>query len=158
VPEPIPAADLAYIAAVVDTMANLRICKSSKSPLPEVQVNNGNLALLDHLGRLTGVEPMRLEREYSRHLCSQHCDGPHKHVHATYGRWHLTGARATVLLHNVRPYLRLRTADAGELLEVGLAAGWKSHAIEGMLTLGWTLPPFKSQARARADQLWKDVS
>jgi len=152
---PITTTDLAYVAAVVDTMANLRERTSSASPLPEVQVNCANLPLLAWLEAVTGAKHFPTDREYTRHRCAQHCVEPHQHVRSRSGRWSVTGARATVLLHNVHPYLRLRADEAAALIQLGLAAGWKSNAVEGMLALGWTLPPFKAQARARADQAWK---
>lgn len=133
-------ADKAYCAAIVDTLANLRTRTTDKSVLPEVQVNCPNLDLLRWLGAITGTGHFETRRDYMRHVCTDHCPEAHAHVQSTSGRWSVTGARATVLLVGVSPYLRLRTAEASELIQVGLAAGWKPATVTKMAALGWTVP------------------
>lgn len=133
-------ADKAYLAAIVDTLANLRTRTTERSVLPEVQVNCPNLDLLAWLGQVTGTAHFQTRRDYLRHVCTDHCPSAHAHVRSTSGRWSVTGTRATVLLIGVAPYLRLRTGEAEELIGVGLAAGWKPATVTKMAALGWPVP------------------
>jgi len=141
-------ATLAYVAAVVDTFANLRLRQVERAQLPEVQVNCPNLALLEWLGEITGTTPFTTKRDYMRHGCAQHCEEAHQHIKSRSGRWGVTGVRATVLLINIEPHLRFRRAEALDLIEHGMAVGWKSHTAKSMADLGWAVPTRQAGLRS----------
>jgi hypothetical protein len=61
--------------------------------------------------------------------CTEHCREKHQHVMSVSGRWSVTGANATVVLWNIRPFIQLQTEQVRTDLVVGLSAGFKpAHA------------------------------
>lgn len=134
-------ADLAYIAAIVDTQGHITTRTVRETVLPALAVSSPNTALLTWLGQLTGTRPTITRRQYGRAACSEHCPDAHQHVTSVSGRWSVTGAKATVVLHSVTPYLRLRTEEAAEAVRLGTAARFKPATVAKMLALGWSSPP-----------------
>jgi hypothetical protein len=133
--------DLAYMAALIDTMGSLRIRSTPEGTrLPSVTVSSANARLLQILSEATGTNLIVISRNYDRRGCSEHCDGPHDHVDSTTSRWNITGARATVFLNALVPYMRIQTDEAEELLSIGLGAPRKAATAERMRDLGWSLP------------------
>lgn len=134
-------ADVAYVAAVIDTQAKITYRKVRDSLLPQVQVCGSNTALLRWLGDLTGVRPIVTERDYTKHNCTIHCPTRHARIVSVSGRWTISGAKATVLLHTVLPYLRFQVQTAQEAVAVGMAVHYKGATVRKMQALGWTPPP-----------------
>lgn len=135
--------DLAYVAGVVDVLANLRLRQPTatlRSPLPEVQVNGPYPGLQSYLGRITGTRPVATRRDYTRHNCTEHCPDRHAHIVSESGRWGVTGTKAFVLLSAVRPHLRLRAGLVDDLIAAGAEAQHKTATLESMSRLGWPLP------------------
>lgn len=133
-------ADLAYVASVVDNIALIGERNVNGALLPRVAVSTGNLGLLKDLGRLTGVGITSVTRSYGRAPCAEHCTERHQHIDSVTGRWILTGAKATVLLAAVRPYLRLRADEATSVIALGLTSGFKPATVTKMAALGWPIP------------------
>lgn len=138
----------AYIAGIVDAMGILRVREVRESTqLPMVAVHGSNLGLLDWLAARTGSGVTLTRREYMRDGCSLHCPQAHVHIQSYSGRWSLTGARATVLLYGIIPYMQLQSKTATEMLELGLATPYKAATVAKMTALGWPLPPMAAPTR-----------
>lgn len=133
--------DLAYAAALVDNLARLSARTVHGTELPQVTIQ-GKQPGLEWLAEITGVALIPVNRQYTRHVCSEHCPEAHSPIESRSRRWHLTGARATVVLWNLDPYLRNPEAsrEARRLVGVGLAAGYKGNVAVDLTRLGWELP------------------
>lgn len=142
--------DKAYLAAIVDDRAVLRVRKNGDTNLPMVAVHSASVGLQYVLAEFTGTKVTVVNRDYQRKPCALHCTERHEHSTSTSMRWSVTGSKATILLFGVIPYMRMRRAEAEDLLENGLLIPWKSSAVEEMAALGWKIPPLRNQPRARA--------
>lgn len=134
---------VAYVAGIVDTWGVIRTRATDNGTLlPFVAVHSPNLGMLDLLADLTGTKVTKTQRSFMRMGCSIHCQEKHRHVQSNSGRWSLSGAKATVLLFNVLPYLRLQVPEATASLDVGLATRFKKATVQKMAQLGWKVPEF----------------
>lgn len=134
-------ADLAYVAALIDQFGRLSIrALPSGSEIPEVTIQNRRIAALDWLAEITGVSVVRVGKDYSRHQCSEHCPQKHTRVESETRRWQVSGAKATILLHNIEPYMRVQGVLARNLVWVGQRSGFKTNAVIEMAGLGWSIP------------------
>lgn len=134
-------AEIAYVAGVLDTLGYFRVRETPDGTrLPHIAVSTPNVPLLAYLGELTGVTVFATTRTYDRHRCMQHCEEAHQHVVSRSSRWSVTGARATIVLAAIRPYVRLHADDVDELLAVGMDAPRKPVTPKKMSTLGWPNP------------------
>lgn len=134
-------AEAAWVAGVLDTCGRLTSrTLSSGTELVDVSVHSPNVPLLERLAELTGVRHVVISRRYPKAGCAQHCPERHVHVVSVSARWQVTGARATVLLFNALPYLRLHQEQATWLLGVGLRTRWTSAPVADMRRLGWRIP------------------
>lgn len=135
---------IAWIAGVVDVMAALRFrgVGESGTELPLVAVSTANLAVVNVLADATGMKVTPVSRDYVKNGCSKHCPQAHMHVVSVTGRWSVTGVRATVLLHNLLPYMQVQAEEAEKLVAVGLRSPRKPAVIEKMVRLGWEAPVF----------------
>lgn len=132
---------LAYIAAVLDTQARITTMETSGGTvLPLVALSCPNMKLLEFLGSLTGMQPFTTKRSYDKHRCSLHCDAAHDHVVSQSGRWSISGAKATVVLAAIQPYVRFQTEEVSVALKAGLEAPKKKATPEKMKQLGWPIP------------------
>lgn len=135
-------ADKAYCAGVIDLAGVIRTRKiNTDTELPYVALSGSNEAMLRHFARLTGTRAFVTSRNYYKAGCAEHCQAKHQHVVSTSGRWSLSGVKATVLLHNLRPYLRIQADAARDAVLVGLEAPFKAATLRRMLQLGWEAPP-----------------
>lgn len=132
--------DLAYLAGVIDSQAVIRSRQVGDTVLPMVALHGSNMSMLDHLAAVTGTKVTPTSRTYDKAGCSEHCPDKHQHIVSKSGRWSVTGARATVLLAALRPFLRLQGFAADEALAVGLRAPRKGNTAGKMAGLGWPLP------------------
>lgn len=134
-------AELSYMAAVIDVQGNIRVMETQGGTLlPRVMLSCPNLALLDYFGSMTGMKPILVKRSFDRHRCSIHCEEAHDHITSVTGRWSVSGAKATVMLAAIEPYIRFQKAETEEALKVGLAAPKKPATPAKMKALGWPIP------------------
>jgi hypothetical protein len=106
----------------------LRITEQG-TQLPSIALSNGNIDMLHYLATLTGTRAITTRRTYVKAGCTEHCREKHQHVMSVSGRWSVTGAKATVVLWNIRPFIQLQTEQVRTDLVVGLSAGFKpAHA------------------------------
>ena len=77
--------------------------------LPAVAISSGNSDMLTYLAKLTGTRSVVTRQAYVKAGCSEHCREKHQHVMSTSGRWSVTGAKATVVLASIRPFVHLQT-------------------------------------------------
>lgn len=140
--------DLAYAAALIDNFGKLKTRRVGERELPEVIIQ-GKIRTLPWLAYITGVKLIEVSKGYHRHQCSQHCPTAHTEIVSVSNRWVLTGARATIVLHNVEPFMRAHGREARALVEVGQAVGYRGGVVNSMTTLGWKIPDLREQPRAR---------
>lgn len=133
---------LAYLAGVLDMHAVIRTRKGADGDLPSIAMHGPQTDMLEFLANLTGTRAIVTRRDYTKAGCAEHCAEKHQHIVSVSGRWSVTGAKATVLLWNVRPYMRLQTDVATAAIGSGLRAGYKPATLKNMRDLGWDLPDF----------------
>lgn len=131
---------LAYVAGIVDLLGLIRIRDVEGTMLPVLQIHGQHMPIFNYLGELTGTRAIETRRDYTRAGCSQHCSEKHMHIVSRSGRWSLTGAKATVVLWNIQPYLREKKDAADGALAVGLATKFKQGTVDKMAALGWDVP------------------
>lgn len=133
--------EYAYIAGILDIMARITTMETTDGTrLPLVAVSTTDTGILNYLGEVSGITPFLTHRSYDKHRCIEHCETAHEHVVSTSGRWSVSGAKATIILHNVRPFLRMQLDAAEDALEVGLVAPFKPATPAKMVELGWKVP------------------
>ena len=128
---------LAYIAAILDSRAVIRERTVGETDLPYIAVSCPDERLLDLLCRATGIRKVVTRREYIKAGCSEHCKQKHVHTVSKSMRWSLTGIKATVVLDNCLPYMRIQEEEAQRVLAIGLTAPYKTAALRRMVELGW---------------------
>lgn len=133
-------ADLVYVAAVVDLLGHVTVRSMEGTDLPYIAISTRHVELLSDLGEMTGTKVLTTRRAYNQHRCREHCDEAHQHVESVSGRWQLTGAKATVLLAAIKPFIRFQKTDIEEALKVGLGAPKKPATPNKMKALGWPIP------------------
>ncbi len=132
--------EIAYIAAVIDVQGLVRLRVTPEgTELPHVAVS-GDMALLTYLGELSGVAPFTTKRSYDKHRCREHCTEAHQHILSVSGRWSVSGAKATVILYAVEPYVMFKKDEVAEALTAGLKAPRKKATPAKMHKLGWPMP------------------
>lgn len=132
--------DRAYVAALLDAFGRLTSrALSTGVELPEVSIQ-GRVAALDWLAEVTGTKVVEIPKGYNKHQCAEHCTERHTRVDSMTRRWVVTGARATIVLHNVEPFLRVHGALARNLVWVGQRVGYKDAVARDMAGRGWTVP------------------
>jgi hypothetical protein len=141
-------ADLAYAAALIDNLASLRVRTLGQSRLPVVEIS-GKYAGLPWLGEVTGTKVVETKRNYSRHNCTQHCPSAHAEIKSYSMRWSITGMRASIVLHNVLPFLRVQADDAHALMDYGLTLSYKGQVVNDLAKIGWKIPDLPAHPRAR---------
>lgn len=142
--------DLPYVAALIDNFGALRPRVANGNELPEIHIQ-GKVPAMHWLAELTGVRVIDIEKSYNRHQCSEHCPAKHTHIVSMTGRWVVTGARATIVLHNVERFMRVQGRRARDLVAMGQAVGYKGNVINDMTRLGWEIPDLRPQPRARVE-------
>jgi hypothetical protein len=133
---------LAYIAGIIDSQAGIRSRFVGETELPMVYVHGPNLPVLNLLADMTGTSVTVVRRGYAKAGCSTHCPDKHQHVTSVSGRWSVSGAKATVLLWNIRPYLMFQQEAAAAALAIGMSSPLKQATPQKMVELGWSLPDF----------------
>lgn len=134
-------AEKAYMAAVLDTLANFNIRTTPDgTELPEITISTPNKDLHKYLREMTGGRAFSIVRSYHRAGCRVHCAEKHRQVKAKSLRWQITGARATMLLNDVVEYMHLKRDEAEELLNIGVGAPHKPATVSKMASLGWSVP------------------
>jgi len=132
---------LAYLAGVLDYEGVIRVRElPTGTQIPYVGLSGSNAPMLALFAKHTGTRSVVTRRKYVKAGCNEHCKEKHVHVQSVSGRWSVTGAKATVLLWNVQPYVRFQTGVLSEALAVGLRAPFKNATVEKMRELGWDVP------------------
>lgn len=130
-----------YLAGILDANAIFRVREvPGGTRLACVAVHGLPVPVLEVLAEATGTKVTIVNRDYQRAPCADHCEEQHQHVSSVSGRWSVTGAKATVLIAAVLPFLRVQQEAASEVLKVGLAAPRKPATFDKMATLGWPVP------------------
>ena len=134
-------ADKIYIACILDNFGNFNSRKlKSGTVQPLIQMFGKKPKIMKWLAEVTGTTAIEIIKYSSRHNCTEHCPEAHAPVEFRSMRWQCTGVKATILLHNVVPYMRERKAEAKQLLEAGLQAHFKEAYVERMADMGWDIP------------------
>lgn len=127
-------AELAYVAALVDTLGRLWTRKVHADELPMLTIQ-GKHEILLWLAEITQVKLMRLDRAYSKHNCTEHCPTRHQDIASWTYRWELNGGKAIVLLEAIEPYLRLKGREARKLIEASQVIAFKPKLMADMRRL-----------------------
>jgi hypothetical protein len=128
----------AYVAGLLDAQGLITVrTDQAGSVLPVVALSIPNQELVSWLGTLTSTTPTITKRQFSRHRCTEHCPTNHQQVSSVSMRWIVTGAKATVVLRAVRPWLRFQTEQADSVLAVADQAPYKPATFQKMRELGW---------------------
>lgn len=133
-------ADLAYTAALIDTRGKITPRTVGDAVLPQVSISGKPFPALQWLGEITEVRVVPTERSYAKAGCAEHCSEKHQHIRSMSGRWSVCGAKATIVLAAVQPYLRFCAAEVEDAIRLGLRADWKGATPLRMASLGWPLP------------------
>lgn len=133
---------VAYVAGIIDTQGLIRTRMAGDTELPYVGLSGSNTGMLRFLAGLTGTKVTETRRSFMRAGCSIHCKEKHQHVLSISGRWSVSGVKATVLLYNIRPYLRLQVDEAVAAIRVGVSTKFKPATVQKMVDLGWEVPTF----------------
>lgn len=141
--------DLAYAAALVDALGALTLRDVGPTQLPNVAIQGKYVETLSWLGEQTGTRLTTISRDFMRSACSDHCPEPHVHIKSTSVRWVVTGVKATIVLHNLAPFMRVQRDAALTMVEAGRGIGYKGQVVEAMRDRGWDIPELKKQPRAR---------
>ena len=154
---------LAYIAGVLDLHGVIRTRTAGDTELPYVALSGSNEGMLTFLADVTGTRAVVTRRQFSRAGCAEHCSEKHQHVTSVSGRWSVSGVKATVLLWNVRPFMRLQAEEATSALAVGMSTKYKPATVRKMAELGWDVPEFDAGNVVRMEQdattgRWKKAS
>lgn len=123
--------DAAYVAALVDTLGKLTSRVVSRDELPVVTIQ-GKHDILPWLAAQTGVKIMKLDKNYTRHQCTEHCPDKHMGIESWTYRWQLVGARAALLLREIEPYMRLQAREARRLIELSEHIAFKPAVVADM--------------------------
>lgn len=126
-------ADKAYIAALVDTLAKLTSRVVSRDELPVVTIQ-GKHEILEWLAVVCGVKLMKLDKNYTRHVCTEHCPSKHLDIESWSYRWQLVGARAAVLLEEIEPYMKIQAFEARRLIRLSSDVAFKPDTVKDMRT------------------------
>lgn len=131
---------LAYLAGVIDASAILRKREVRDSGLlPSVAVH-GLEPVIRMLAKATGTQPTTVSRDYHSAQCVEHCPGRHNHRVSVSLRWSLTGARATVALAAIEPFVVIQQHDVRAFVADGLEQRWTLPPVKAMAKLGWPVP------------------
>lgn len=144
-----PDLPFAYLAGVIDARGHIEAYNRHGHVQPRIRVTTRKVELLTALADFTGNKVVLDSRGYERKPCGDHCNAPHSHVQRQSAQWTVDSSRATVVLHNVFPFLIAQRAEAALALEAGLRAypPARGDVPKQMAALGWTLPPTLSVVR-----------
>ncbi len=138
----IPESDLAYLAGVVDVLGRIWSRPSSNGRrLPLLEINGNRPELLAWLGEITSTDIIPTSRDYMRSGCEEHCPQQHVHTISNSTRWSVTGAKATIVLFNIEPFIFLRRPEVEFALGLGMMAEMRAQTVRDMKTNGWAVPP-----------------
>lgn len=130
--------ELAFISGVIEARGHIEVGKRG----PRIRITTARTPLLTYLAKHTGVKVVHDDRGYQRRPCSDHCEQPHSHYVRQSTQWTVDSTRATIVLHNVMPYL----IDTQPKAKKALATGMKNYppargdTITQMKKLGWETP------------------
>jgi len=136
----------AYLAGAIDLIGLIRLRDAPRGPLPVVQMHGPHFNVMTLLGELTETKVIPTSRDFVRAGCLEHCADRHQHIKSISARWSVTGAKATVLLWNLLPYLRAKRTIADVVMEAGINAGYKPATVRKMQELGWEIPDVRRKA------------
>lgn len=160
-PLPVTAADMAWMAGVIDVKGAVirKNNKTRRTPQVVLYVQTREERIAVRLSALTGIAPeaheRRLPEQFLRRNCAEHCKVPHVHVgEGEYPwqmppttRWALTGIAAAVVLANLAPFMSTYPDYAEDVVMIVgnfAAAGQGSGAVRKTLlrlkALGWQIP------------------
>lgn len=132
---------LAYFAGLIDAIGHINTFQTEGgTELPRISVSSPNREILNMLAFETGTKPFDTTRVYDRHRCAEHCTVAHDHIVSRSARWSVSGAKATIMLVALEPYLVLKKTVAHNVAWIGLRASRKPATLRKMAAMGWPLP------------------
>jgi hypothetical protein len=162
-PMPVTAADMAWMAGIIDVKGAVirKNNKTRRTPQVVLYVQTKEERIARRLSALTGTAPEPHDRkpppeEFLRRNCVEHCTTPHIHVGdgeypwqmPATTRWALTGIAAAVVLMNLAPYMSTYADYAADVAGIissfateGQGVGAVRKALLRLNSLGWQIPP-----------------
>jgi hypothetical protein len=129
--------ELAWFAGVIDAIGRISTRRTKTCILPTLAVSCSEIALMEKLSAMSGVKYVITKRDYSAAGCNQHCKTKHKHVVSVSCRWLVTGARATVIMKGIEPYITIKCQDISQGIALGDTVYAKDATVKKMQALGW---------------------
>jgi hypothetical protein len=159
-PLPVTAADMAWMAGVIDLKGSVIRKKNKMRATPQVvlYVSTKNERVALRLSALTGTAPEAHDSpapaDFLRRNCAEHCLTPHVHV-GDYPwnmpkttRWSVTGIAMAVVLANLAPFMSTYDVYAGDVADIvrtfaaeGQGSGAVHATLSRLIALGWQVPP-----------------
>ena len=131
-----------YVAGVIDARGHIEMNGRHGRPQPRIRVTTRRVELLQYLAALTGSSVVVDNRGYEKRPCSEHCTDRHTHVARQSAQWTVDSARATVVLHSIRPFVHAQADTVARALASGLTV-WpplRGNTVAQMAALGWSTP------------------
>lgn len=139
--EPVPDTTKAYLAAVMDNFGAMNVrTLSTGTTQPMIFCSGNRPVVLRMLGDLTRTKVVKTSRDYSKHLCNEHCPDRHFEAQSNSMRWQITGMKATIFLFNILPFMVVRKVEAKAVFDAGIDSNFKGITVEAMRDLGWDIP------------------
>lgn len=133
--------DKVYVACILDNFGNLGYrTLPTGTKQPTIQMFGKKPTIMGWLAEITDTTAIEISKMSTRHVCTEHCPEPHGPTEFTSMRWQVTGMKATIVLHNVIPFMRQKKAEAQTVMEFGLTAPYKEAYVEWMASAGWDIP------------------
>lgn len=161
-PLPVTAADMAWMAGVIDVKGTLlrKNNKTRRTPQVVLYLNIKDRRIARRLSALTGTAPeehtrSQLPEGFLRRNCAEHCVTPHVHVGdegypwqmPVTTRWAITGIAAAVVLANLAPFMNTYGDYAGDVAGIigsfaaeGQGSGAVRKTLLRLSSLGWQIP------------------
>lgn len=133
--------DKVYVACILDNFGVFSIrTLANGTRQPVIAMHGKKPAVMGWLAEITNTKAVHVTKMSSRHVCTEHCPEAHGPIEFKSMRWQCTGMKATIVLHNVVPYMRERADEAEQVLDIGLLAPFKEAYVEWMAGAGWAIP------------------
>lgn len=148
-------ADKAWLAGIFDAKARMFFSQYSKMPgrqWARLCLYSKDINMVSEVKTLLGKggQKISVKGGYDRRPCNDHC--PEKHVHVKFQTQHqvdFSGVHAIIVMHNVMPFMRVKSGEAYDWMQtallqppakVGIAYGIK--VCDFMRKSGWCVPAF----------------
>lgn len=132
----------AYLAGLLDAHGNFVTRRhGGRDRYPVIELSSTNLTLLRFVAGLTDSGVSQIRKPHNTYPSGE--TPPPGKEWSRSCRWAVSGCKAIVVIHNIRPYLMFQREAALRLLTVAAEEQlqFKYATYRKMYQLGWELPP-----------------